>query len=566
MTQKDSLPTPRPPRTSATVVLVRSAADDAGIEVLLMRRAERGDHNSNAWVFPGGLTDPRDREADHHADGLDDLQASQRLGLPSRGLDFYLAAVRECFEESGILFSSTPLPSAELIEQWRADMQRGERSLAEFCESCNQRLALGKISYLAHWVTPVGRPKRFDTRFFLAVAPPDQVVAHDGSETVDHVWIRPAEALARGDDAMRMLTPTLHTLKLLARWAKVEQLIEWAETPREVAQTMPCIGQSSQGPRPVTPDEAPYAEMLKLDPQRSGSASCELVPGRAVRLSERLIRVTANNGSMMTGPGTNTYLVAAPAPVAEDGSTGPTEWAVIDPGPADPVHVEAILAAAPGPIRWIFVTHTHLDHSPATSLLRERTGAVVHGRVANHPQWQDQSFVPDIILYGDEHFVFGSVPMTTTLSVIHTPGHASNHLCYLIEEEKTLLTGDHVMQSSTVVINPPDGDMAAYLQSLRSLIDGPPLEWIAPGHGFLMDKPKFAMQSIVEHRLRREAKVVAALVDHGPAASERLLEHVYADVPQRLHAMAMRSLTAHLQKLEHDGRCQHTDDGWVLSE
>ncbi len=530
-----------------------------------MRRAERGDHNSGAWVFPGGLTDPRDRAADHCVDGLDDLVASQRLGLPSRGLDFYVAAVRECFEESGILFASTALPPPDVLEQWRGLLQRGERSLAEFCEAFQQRLALGDISYLAHWVTPIGRPKRFDTRFFLALAPKEQVVLHDGSETVDHLWIRPAEALARGE-ALKLLTPTLHTLRLLSRWQTIEQLMEWARSPREVVLTMPCMGQSLQGLRPVTPDEPAYAELLRLDPERSGSAWCELLPGRAVRLSERLIRVTANNGSQMTGPGTNTYLLAAPAARSQDGSAGPGEWAVIDPGPADPDHVEAVLAAAPGPIRWIFVTHTHMDHSPASTMLRDRTGAVLHGRVADHPQWQDSGFVPDVVLDGGERFVFGTAPATTTLSVIHTPGHASNHLCYLIEEEKTLLTGDHVMQSSTVVINPPDGDMAAYLRSLRLLIEGPPIDWIAPGHGFLMDRPQVAMQAIVDHRLRREAKVLAALAALGPATSEALLEQVYADVPARLHAMAMRSLTAHLLKLEQDGRCRQVASGWALTD
>ena len=115
----------------------------------------------------------------------------------------------------------------------------------------------------------------------------------------------------------------------------------------------------------------------------------------------------------------------------------------------------------------------------------------MHGRIADHPEWQDASFAPDTPLAGGERFALGD---GTTLRAIHTPGHASNHLCYLLEEEKTLFTGDHVMQLSTVVINPPDGDMAAYLASLRELL-AEDLDWLAPGHGFLMAQPRRALQA-----------------------------------------------------------------------
>jgi glyoxylase-like metal-dependent hydrolase (beta-lactamase superfamily II) len=233
---------------------------------------------------------------------------------------------------------------------------------------------------------------------------------------------------------------------------------------------------------------------------------------------------------------------------------------VIDPGPRDDAHVEAIITAAPGPIRWIFATHTHNDHSPAAAALKARTGAAVHGRVADHREWQDATFEPDVSLDGGERFAIGS---NTTLAVIHTPGHASNHLCFLLEEEKLLFTGDHVMQASTVVINPPDGDMAAYLASLRALLQAD-LDWLAPGHGFLMQKPRQVLGGIIEHRLRREAKVVDALRDAGPLALDTLLASVYADVPLRLHPMAARSLTAHLEKLRDDDVVEHADGCWAL--
>ena len=145
-----------------------------------------------------------------------------------------------------------------------------------------------------------------------------------------------------------------------------------------------------------------------------------------------------------------------------------------------------------------------------------------------------------------------------TLTAIHTPGHASNHLCYRLDEEKTLFTGDHVMQLSTVVINPPDGDMAAYLSSLVAL-QSRGLRWLAPGHGFLVAEPNAVLQGLVAHRLRREAKVLAALQALREGSTDDLLPRVYDDVPAALHAVARRSLLAHLIKLQQDGRAQSAD-------
>jgi glyoxylase-like metal-dependent hydrolase (beta-lactamase superfamily II)/8-oxo-dGTP pyrophosphatase MutT (NUDIX family) len=547
----------RPPRAAATLVVVRDSP--AGLEVLLSRRAERGDHNSGAWVFPGGIVDAADRDAHACCAGLDDASASLKLGVPQGGLDYYVAAVRECFEEAGLLFAvdrtgaTIDLDGASGARwaQWRGPLHRGERSIVELCQEGGFNLAVDRLAYLSHWLTPPGRAKRFDTRFFIAAAPASQVSAHDGTEMVEHLWLRPADALARGD-ALKLMTPTLKTLELIGRQSTVQALLDWATAPRDVALVMPRVASGALGMRPVLPQEPAWAEIGRLDPAGHGNCSYDLVPGRAVRLSSRVIRVTANNGSMMTGPGTNTYLV---------GGGASNEWAVIDPGPPLMDHVQAILAAAPGPITSIFVTHTHKDHSPAAQALRAECGARLFGRVAAFPEWQDSTFVPDVALSGGERFELAD---DTTLHVIHTPGHASNHLCYLLEQEQLLFTGDHVMQSSTVVINPPDGDMRTYLASLDALL-GIELEWLAPGHGFLMAQPHQAIRSIIAHRGRREAKLLEALRDLGPASAETLLLRVYDDVPQRLHTMASRSLTAHLLKLR-DETLVFADGGrWSLT-
>ena len=543
----------RPPRPAASLVVVRDR--DAGsqeakdIEVLLLMRTERGDHNSGAWVFPGGIVDRRDRDW-HRCTGVEDATISQRLALDEGGLDYAIAAIRECFEEAGVLFADDreqqPISREQWhsLLEWRKPLHAGDRTLGELCASAGLRLAVDRLAYIAHWLTPLGRPKRYDTRFFIAAMPDGQVVAHDETETVDHRWMRPTDALAQAA-TLKLMTPTQALLRSISTFDSVDALMRHAREPRPIPRVFPRIAKGRDGVRPVTPDEPSYAEITRIDPEGRGGASYDIQTDVPVVLSDRVIRVTANNGSVMTGPGTNAYLVRG---------TGDS-WAAIDPGPDDAAHVDAILAAAPGPIRWIFVTHTHIDHSPAVVRLKALTGATAIGRVARFPDRQDPTFVPDRIPDDGERFVLGP---SSTLRAVQTPGHASNHLCYLLEEEQTLFTGDHVMQGSTVVINPPDGDMAAYLASLRALSNelGPTLEWIAPGHGFLIERPVDAFAKIIRHRLQREAKVIAAierLSDGGSVEEDSLLAAVYDDVPIRMHPVARRSLAAHLIKLRDDG-------------
>ena len=544
-------------RQAATVVVLKR--DPAGMQVLLMRRAPRaGDIHSGACVFPGGLLDAADAEGGALCSGLDDAQASARLGLPSGGLAYWFAALRECFEEAGLLYADgqdRAHLSAEQLAQiatQRDALNRRELSMAAICQRFGIRLAADRIAYLDHWLTPPGVPKRYDTRFFVTEAPELQVASQDDHETDAQLWLTPAEGLARRKE-LKLAPPTYKILELLQRLGDVDAVLAHARALPSVPCIMPRLATGSQGLRPVMPDEPPYAEIGRVDPDGHGDASYELAPARPRRLSPRLIRITADNGSIMTGPGTNCYLIGG-------GETN--EWAALDPGPASDAHVQAIVDAAPGPIRWIFVTHTHKDHSPAAQALKARTGAALHGMAALHAEWQDTDFQPDVPLSGGEVF---QLPGNSTLRVIHTPGHAGNHLCYLLDEERMLFTGDHVMQGSTVVINPPDGDMGAYLRSLRELM-ALDLDWLAPGHGFLMPQPRRAMEQIVAHRLKREAKVLQAFGSREPVSMDQLLATVYDDVPPKLHAMARRSLTAHLLKLRDDGRLvQPTPDHWALA-
>ncbi|HSW24131.1 MAG TPA: MBL fold metallo-hydrolase, partial [Burkholderiaceae bacterium] len=439
----------------------------------------------------------------------------------------------------------------EPVLAMRHDLHAGRVDLATLCQRHGWRLATDRLHYFSHWLTPPGRPKRFDTRFLITVAPPRQSASADETESAELMWLKPADALA-AERKLKLMLVTEETLRTLAAFQRADDAIAFAARPRPVPLTMPRIGSGAKGMQPVLPSHWAYAEIGRLDPDGRGDIGIELVPGRAVRLSPRIVRVTADNGSVMTGPGTNSYFVGDPG--------GPC--ALIDPGPDDPAHVKALLAAAPGPITRILVTHTHKDHSPAAQAMHRATGAPLFGRVAEHPEWQDAAFTPHTVLAHGERVVLGE---DCTLRVVHTPGHASNHLCYLLEQEKLLFTGDHLMQGSTVVINPPDGDMRAYLHSLRALLELD-LEWLAPGHGFLIDQPHPVVNRTIAHRLQRESKVVEAMRSVGGGDIDALLPIVYGDVPERLHPVAARSLRAHLLKLRADGRAVESGGRWSLCE
>ncbi len=270
-------------------------------------------------------------------------------------------------------------------------------------------------------------------------------------------------------------------------------------------------------------------------------------PGRLDEVAPGVRRLTAPNPGLMTGPGTNTYLIGTADPV------------VVDPGPADEVHTAAIVAAAAplGRVAAILVTHTHIDHAPGAAALAAATGAPIVG------------YGPDADFDPDERAGEGwSVRCTgpgggaLTLRALHTPGHASNHLCWLVEEHALLLTGDHVMHASTVVIRPPDGDLHQYLASLARVRDEvPAIRSLAPGHGRLMDHVPDVVDALVAHRLARHERIAGALGARAAAGAtvDELLPAVYGDVTERQLPVARFSLWAHLRALGQEGRATVAD-------
>ena len=270
---------------------------------------------------------------------------------------------------------------------------------------------------------------------------------------------------------------------------------------------------------------------------------------KITKLTPIIRRLTAGNSNMFTGPGTNTYLL------------GENEVTVIDPGPPMVSHIEDLIAITGKSLKQILITHTHPDHSPGASILKKMTGVPVFGLSTESSRKMDEEIEIDKMLnHGDE-----IKTSEYSIEVIHTPGHASNHLCYFLIDENTLFTGDHIMEGSTVVIAPPDGNMSKYLESLE-LLKEYPIKTIAPGHGDLIQDPMSIVDATIEHRLNREKKVIKKLEKLGSASIDELVNDVYDDVASFLHPIAKWSLEAHLIKLMENKVVSKNKQDYVLIE
>jgi glyoxylase-like metal-dependent hydrolase (beta-lactamase superfamily II) len=274
-------------------------------------------------------------------------------------------------------------------------------------------------------------------------------------------------------------------------------------------------------------------------------ADTPAVTGSVARIGTSVTRIVAPNPGPLTGPGTNTYVVGRG-----------DDCVVLDPGPDDALHLERVLAASAGRISRILCTHSHPDHSPGAAVLRARTGAPVYGLPAPDDGFQDASYAPDAGLAEGEE-----IPLNgDRLTALHTPGHASNHVCFVLESSRLLFTGDHLMSGSTVVILPPDGSMLQYLGSLERLL-GHELGAIAPGHGSVIPDAHDDIRRVLAHRLKREGRLVEVLSGRGRASLDELLPQVYDDVPRFMHPAARYSLLAHAIKLAEEGRVVEEEEG-----
>jgi 8-oxo-dGTP pyrophosphatase MutT (NUDIX family) len=243
------------PRDAATVMLVRDAEVGSAVEVCMLRRNLASEFVAGAYVFPGGKLDPADRSAEAAAlcRGRSDEEASGRLGLDGGGLAFWVAALRECFEESGVLVArhedgvgelldTSDEKTASRFEDRRRALNEGRTTLVDICRDEGLALAADEMYYVSHWITPEVSPRRYDTRFFITAAPLGQTARHDAGETIATVWVRPDEALERHAALETvLLPPTVANLTSIAGYSSTEEVMAWARGVREVQTVLPIV-------------------------------------------------------------------------------------------------------------------------------------------------------------------------------------------------------------------------------------------------------------------------------------------------------------------------------------
>ena len=528
---------PAPLKPAATVLLLRDGTD--GIEVLMTRRSATASFAPGAYVFPGGAIDP----ADAAAHGI----AQCRPGQPALQLTQSIAAVRESFEELGILLARHA--DGRFADAADVAMLNRAAPFAEQCRARGLRLAADAVFLLAHWSTDRDLPKRFDVPFLVTRMPEGQTPVADEREQFEPVWVRPQVALDRhaaGD--FPMIFPTLRTLERIAHHASVDALLATCVNEQPLWISCPRAGFLQGAEARFMEHESPYGELQLVCPDGQLLHPLDWQSEQPVLLLKNVQRLTAPNPGTMTGPGTNSYLVGDPA----------TGYLAIDPGPADAQHLQRLHRAAAGDIRFIVCTHSHADHSPGAAPLAALCEATTGRRppilgLPSAPTARRAShFVPDRVLQDQEPLTLVSTAHKHTLEVIFTPGHAANHLCLVLQEDGLLFSGDHILNGSTTVVDPPDGNMTAYLDSLDRLMqacDAHRIEFILPAHGYVLGQARRTIEQLKAHRLKREAKVIAAMRALPGGTMQQWVERVYDDVPPRLWPVAQRSLLAHVERV-----------------
>ena len=524
---------PAPARAAATVLLLRDGP--GGLEVLMTRRSPSASFAPDAYVFPGGMIDA--------ADAASHAQADRRAGQDDARLTQAIAAIRESFEELGVLLARDAqghaVPPAEV-----AALDRHQPLLPQ-CQARGWRLAADAVFVLAHWVTDRDLPRRFDVPFLVARMPQGQQPVADEAEQFEPEWVRPADALARhAAGGFFMIFPTIRTLERLRAHASVGAVLAACAGGQPLWTSCPRAGLLAGKDARYMEHEAPYGELALVCPDGQIVHALDWTE-RPVALLRNVVRLTAPNPGMMTGPGTNSYLVG-------DAGTG---YLAIDPGPDDPQHLQRLWQAAGGDIRMIVCTHSHPDHSPGAAPLQAMCAArpPILGLPSLPTARPASRFTPERALADGELLVLAGEERTHTLRVLHTPGHAANHLCLVLLEDALLFSGDHILNGSTTVVDPPDGDMTAYLDSLDRLSAACAehgIEFILPAHGYVLGSAPQVIARLKAHRLQREAKVLAAMQARPHGGPPEWVPLAYDDVSPRLWPVAQRSLLAHVQRIE----------------
>ncbi|MBC8028704.1 MAG: MBL fold metallo-hydrolase [Pyrinomonadaceae bacterium] len=496
------------PKDAAAVILLRHHINPADPEVFLVRRSEKLAFLGGFYAFPGGQFDANDAEAP--VENCDDAATLVAISC----------AAREMFEETGVLLArgGKALTTGQR-ESLHDDLQSGRMSWPDLLRHYNLHLDANDFTFVGRWVTPPFSARRFDTWFFLVNSPPKQQPRVIKGELETGEWVSAKSAYECWQRSeMLAVPPTLHALKTLAAGI-TENLVE---------------------------------RFLSVPHAHSE-------PVRRIEFRPNYICFPVRTPTKPPATHTNCYLIYTSRAVL-----------VIDPGSPYEDEQQALadcvdaLVAEGRRVTMILLTHLHPDHIGGVNALRSHLGESI--KVAAHKLTAaglPESIRADVLLDDEELIELDGDPRIV-LRVMHTPGHARGHLCLHEARTGTLISGDNIVGLGSVLIDPPEGNMRDYLKSLRRMQVLPTLSVIFGGHGPAIANPQSKIEEYISHRLEREQKILET-VREAVSTLKEIVARVYIDVSPKAHAMAERSVLAHLEKLESDGLVIQSSDGGYLA-
>ena len=483
-------------QTRSSAVVLLVRGHGDALETFWARRSDAVSYMPGFRSFVGGIVDPEDSELP--IEGAGDAERA-----------LMACALREAFEEAGVLVGVESAGSAATLAEARRRLLAGEVTFPALAREHGWRFRAEALAFAGRWTSPPFAPRRFETDYFLAQVPEGQEASVHVGELAEGEWVRPRDAIARWQAGQETFAAPI-------LWS----LIAMAE------------------------GEDRLAERLAAAPERSGQ------PVRRIELKWGIVLHPMKTRPLPPATHTNAYLV------------GESEMALIDPGSGERQELDALFALIEAlrqdgrRVSTILLTHHHPDHLGGLAAARDR----LRVPVAAHADTAQRVRV-DVVLKDGDWIPLLAGRGDWNLRVVHTPGHTRGHLCFLHPRTRSLFTGDHVTGGTgTVIIDPPEGDMAAYVASLERLL-GEPVETIFPGHGAPQGAAAPRIRWLIEHRHAREAEVLAAL-GREPRTLRELVERAYQDTPHELWPYAERSLLAHLIKLESEGRARREGERW----